>query len=176
MRKLTFSGFLQKYVRELSEQNTMSLYKLANEATRKNPRLREPLLLYALFKDKADVLLSATKDKQLHTEYASLLELFDKARMLEALMSQSSNLPSGYLKIWKSYLSEKNRIATDNQTKVLMRNQIVRLQNEKHVTNYRLYVDLGLNPGNLNAFLKHGDSSKLSLDTSRKVLNYLEMR
>lgn len=176
MRELTFPGFLQKYVCQLSEQETLSLYKLANEAAGKNPRLREPLLLYALFSGKKDVLLNATKDKRLHSEYAELLRHYDKALMSKKLKEHSSNLPSGYLKVWKSYDSEKNRMATDNQTKVLMRNKIVRLQNEKQVTNYRLYTDLGLNPGNLNAYLKHGDGSKLSLDTSRKVLNYLEMR
>ena len=176
MRELTFSGFLRKYVCELSEQETMSLYKLAKEASVDNPRLREPLFLYALFSDKTNVLLNATKDKRLNAEYSDLLKYFDKTYMLAALKEQNSKLPSGYLKVWKSYVSEKNRMATDNQTKLLMRNKIARLQNEKQVTNYRLYKDLGLNPGNLNAYLKHGDSSKLSLDTSRKVLNYLEMR
>jgi hypothetical protein len=176
MRELTFSGFLRKYVCELSEQKTMSLYKLAKEASVNTPRLREPLFLYALFSDKTDVLLNATKDKRLHAEYSDLLNYFDKAHLLVALKEQNSRLDSGYLKVWKSYVSEKNRLSTDNQTKLLMRNKIVRLQNEKQVTNYRLYTDLELNPGNLNAYLKHGDSSKLSLDTSRKVLNYLEMR
>lgn len=75
-----------------------------------------------------------------------------------------------------SYLSEKNRTVTDNLTKALMWNKISRLQNEKHVTKYILYTDLKLNHGNLNAYLKHGDCSKLSLDTTRKILRYLENR
>jgi len=96
--------------------------------------------------------------------------------MASALRAQSRKLPAEYLKVWKSYLSEKNRTVTDNQAKALMWNKIARLQNEKQVTNYRLYTDLELNHGNLNAYLKHGDSSKLSLDTTRKVLQYLENR
>lgn len=176
MRELTFSGFLQKYVRDLSEQNTLNLYKLTAETASKNPRLREPLLLYALFADKSDVLLMAAKDKKLHAEYADVLNRFDKQQMASALQAQSRKLPAGYLKVWKSYLSEKNRTITDNHTKALMWNKISRLQNEKQVTNYRLYTDLQLNHGNLNAYLKHGDSSKLSLDTTRKVLQYLENR
>lgn len=42
------------------------------------------------------------------------------------------------------------------------------------VSNYRIYTDLKLNPGNLNAWLKHGDSSKVSLYTARKTLQYME--
>lgn len=176
MRELTFSGFLHKYVRDLSEQNTLNLYKLTAETASKNPRMREPLLLYALFADKSDVLLRVAKDKKLHAEYDDVLNQFDKQQMASALQAQSKKLPAGYLKVWKSYLSEKNRNITDNQTKALMCNKISRLQNEKQVTNYRLYTDLKLNHGNLNAYLKHGDCSKLSLDTTRKVLQYLENR
>ncbi len=174
MRELTFQGFLQKYMRDLSEQNTLNLFKLTSEAASKNPRMREPLLLYALLADKSDLLLRAAKDKKLHAEYADVMNRFDKRQMVSALQSQSRKLSPEYLKVWKSYLTEKNRTVTDNRTKELMWNKISRLQNEKRVTNYRLYTDLKLNPGNLNAYLKHGDSSKLGLDTTRKVLQYLE--
>lgn len=35
---------------------------------------------------------------------------------------------------------------------------------------YRLYTDLKLNPGNVNAWLKHNDSSKMSLDCARQIV------
>ena len=54
-----------------------------------------------------------------------------------------------------------------------MRSRILRLQKERNVTNYRLYTDLKMNPGNLNAWLKHGDGNKISLDRARDVLRYL---
>ena len=132
--------------------------------------------MYSLYSDKSELLLRATKDKKLYAEYADVLKRFDKYKMTEALKTRSAKLQSGYMKVWKSYLSEKNRTAADGQTKLLMRRKIVRLQDQKQVTNYRLYTGLKLNPGNLNAYLKHGDGSKLSLDTSRKVLKYLENR
>ena len=50
MKELTFVGFLSLYVRELSMSGTNSISKLASEAATDNYRLREPLLLYALFK------------------------------------------------------------------------------------------------------------------------------
>ena len=56
MRKLTFKGFLKKYVAELAGVQTASVHKLADCMT-ENPRLKEPLFLYALAFDKVDWLL-----------------------------------------------------------------------------------------------------------------------
>ena len=46
MRKLTFEGFLKQYVAELSGVQTASVHKLA-DCLNENPRLKEPLFLYA---------------------------------------------------------------------------------------------------------------------------------
>ena len=35
-------------------------------------------------------------------------------------------------------------------------------------------ADLQLNPGNVNAWLKHGNSEKLSLNNARMMLRYVE--
>ena len=43
----------------------------------------------------------------------------------------------------------------------------------KNMSNYRIYKELNLNPGNANAFLKYGDVSKVSLDTARKILAFV---
>lgn len=174
MRELTFRGFLGKYVRSLSGQNTNSLYKLAAETVNENPRLREPLFLFALYSDKMDVLLQATKDASLHAEYSRMAVQYTRDKMTKALTDSSPDLPFDYLKVWKSYLSQKNRGQSDDHTKELMRQKVKRLQAQHGVTNYRIYTDLKLNPGNLNAWLKHGDCEKVSLDTARKTLRYVE--
>ena len=54
MRKLTFEGFLKQYVTELSGVQTASIHKLAN-CLHENPRLKEPLYLYALVFDKVNL-------------------------------------------------------------------------------------------------------------------------
>lgn len=69
MRELTFKGFLAQYLKRLSKSNTNSLYRLAEEASSDNPRLKELLLLFALYSDKQTVLLQATKDQNLLAEY-----------------------------------------------------------------------------------------------------------
>ena len=64
MRKLTFEGFLKQYVVELSGVQTASVHKLADCMT-ENPRLKEPLYLYALAFDKVDLLLRYTVNRLL---------------------------------------------------------------------------------------------------------------
>jgi hypothetical protein len=51
---------------------------------------------------------------------------------------------------------------------------VLKLQGSTGVTNYRLYADLGLNHGNMNAWLKSGDPKKVSLDVARRAVEYLE--
>ena len=174
MRELTFRGFLTQYVRQLSEQKTNSLYKLAAEAGSSNPRLREPLLLYAVYTQKEKVLLQATKEPNLRMEYQRMVTLYTANMMTELLEQASPKLPAKYHKVWRSYQSRRNRGQADEHTKELMRQKVKRLQAQKGVTNYRIYTDLKLNPGNLNAWLKHGDADKVSLETARRTLRYLE--
>ena len=174
MRELTFKGFLTQYVRQLSTQETNSLYKLSAEASSTNPRLREPLLLYAVFSKKQDVLLQATKDANLHEHYLRLVTQYTEEEMAKLLKQTSPCLPAEYHKVWNSYQNRKNRNQADNHTKELMRKKVKRLQEKTGVTNYRIYTDLKLNPGNLNSWLKYGDGDKVSLTTARETLRYVE--
>ena len=57
MRKLTFEGFFEAVCgRAFSGVQTASVHKLA-DCLSENPRLKEPLFLYALAFDKVDWLL-----------------------------------------------------------------------------------------------------------------------
>jgi len=174
MRELTFRGFLKKYVRSLSRSDTNSIYRLATEAASDNPRLQESLFLYALFSDKEQTLLSATKSPKLRQKYFDLLKKYNLKSMERHLRNSSPELPAGYVKVYKSYLSVKNEKQRDDHTKFLMRNRIVQMQREKGISTYRIYTDLRLNHGNINSYIKHGDCSKLSLESARNVMHYLE--
>ncbi|MCL2655036.1 MAG: transcriptional regulator [Coriobacteriia bacterium] len=171
MRKLSFKGFLARYLQELSGQNSLRLSHLARQAESENPRLREPLLLYAAVTGATHALLAALQDGKLKTEYSYLLTLGN----LENLLRNDDNrLPERYRKVYRSYQSVRDRQNADDHTKQLMWRKVRGLQEKKRVSNYRVYTDLQLNPGNANAFLKHGDTSKLSLNTAREMLRYLE--
>ena len=174
MRELTFRGFLTQYVKQLSAQETNSLYKLAAEVSKSNARLREPLLLYAVYSEKQDVLLHATKDPAMYETYQVIVSRYDANAMTALLETSSSALPTEYHKVWRSFQSQKNRGQSDDHTKELMRIKVKRLQERCGVSNYRIYTDLNLNPGNVNAWLKHGVADKVSLETARRALRYVE--
>lgn len=171
MRKLTFKGFLKKYVAELAGVQTASVHKLADCMT-ENPRLKEPLFLYALTFNKVDLLLRHTATSAVAAEYEQLSNRYSLAQMLLLLENQSHELPEGYLKVWRSYCSVRDAVLADNDTKELIHRRVLELQKKKKLTNYRLYTDLKLNPGNVNAWLKHNDSSKMSLDCARQIYKY----
>ena len=171
MRKLTFEGFLKQYVAELSGVQTASIHKLAN-CLQENPRLKESLYLYALAFDKVSLLLRYTESKECLAEYEWLSSNYSLEQALALLQNQSAELPEGYRKVWRSYCSVRDAALADNDTKELIHRRVVEIQQKKHLTNYRIYVDLKLNPGNVNAWLKHNDSSKMSLDCARQIYKY----
>ena len=171
MRKLKFEGFLKQYVAELSGVQTASVHKLA-DCLNENPRLKEPLFLYALAFDKVDLLLRYTANSTIAAEYEQLSNLYSLEQMLVLLEKQPPELPEGYLKVWRSYCSVRDAVLADNDTKELIHRRVLELQQKKKLTNYRLYTDLKLNPGNVNAWLKHNDSSKMSLDCARQIYKY----
>ena len=174
MRELTFRGFLARYVKELSISNTNSLYRLVEEASCDNPRLKAPVLLFALYSGKQTVLLQAAKDQNLLAEYQKMVSQYSVDMMTQMLEDNDSALPNEYQKVWRSFQTQKNRGQSENHTKELMRLKIMRLQEQSGVSNYRIYTDLNLNPGNVNAWLKHGVPDKVSLETARMILHYVE--
>ena len=174
MRELTFVGFLRRYVRELSMSGTNSMSKLAREAATDNYRLREPMLLYALFTDNSALLIKSIDNEALIEQYNAILNKYSKVQMLQALKENDPSLPAKYRKVWRSYLAQKNRKETDAQTKELIRQRILSMQKEKGVSNYRIYKTLGLNPGNINDWLKNGAGEKVSLSTARKAFVFLQ--
>ena len=171
MRELTFPGFLKSYVRELSLSHSTGVRVLAKEAAERNSRLREPLYLYALLTGQIELLQKSVRGTALAAAYKELPD--DPAEMEKQLRAEPSELPEAYRKVWHSYLVYRERGKRDEETKELIRRQIVHLQAERGVSNYRLYTSLGLNPGNLNAWLKHGDGKKVSLKTARAVLEQI---
>ena len=174
MRQLTFPGFLNRYVRDLSTENTGALYSLVDETMNGNYRLKEPLFLYALATGREKTLLKAAKGSFLEKEYEQLRNRYSYPDLLKAFQMVPCDLPDGYQKVWRSYVSEVGAYERDCRVKELMRKRIVALQEEKHIRTYRISKDLQLNNSNINAWLKNGNETKAALGTARRILDYLE--
>jgi hypothetical protein len=170
MRELTFVGFLKRYIKELSLNNSTNLSKLAQELS-DNPRLREPLFLYVVFIDRQKTIRQELINDK---EYSSFIKRYDKKILLELLNESSKELKEEYLKVWKSYLTEKNKPESDYHTKELILKNVLKLKNTKKISNYRIYTQLNLNHGNINAWLKNGECNKVSLEIARKVLRFTQ--
>lgn len=171
MRKLTFKGFLSQYVKNLSYSNTLDIKRLAKEATTNNLRLRAPLVLYALASSKKDQLIDALSDCSNASDMVKMLDFFESSD-LETQLGKG-NVPEDYSKVWNSFLVARNAPKRDDDLKGAMRKMILRVQAEKKCSNYRVYTDLKLNPGNINSWLKNGDSSKVSYHTAEQIMNYV---
>ncbi len=171
MRKLTFKGFLASYVRELSFAGTVDIAVLAGEVSSGNMRLRAPLLLYAAAHGKTARLRTQLAAKGCGEELMNMLARLENTDLEEAL--KAGELPEEYCKVWNSYCVRRDGPAHEDTLKAAMRRKIIQMQNTKRCSNYRLYTDLKLNPGNINAWLKHGDSAKVSYRTAERMITYL---
>ncbi len=164
MRALTLKGYLEQQLCELSDCKSKSLYKFAGLA-QNNARLREVLCLYiSLYVD--DKLKN-----QLTKKFTYLSEFCE--RLSGKSLNDFDDSLSEYKTIYENYLNRKNSKQNDNKLKKLMQKRIVELKTEKGISNYRIYKTLNLNPGNVNAFLKNADVSKVGLNTVRKMLAYV---
>ncbi|MDR0499779.1 MAG: hypothetical protein LBG97_00825 [Coriobacteriales bacterium] len=173
MRRLTFTGYLKRYCCELAGDDTQSMFKLCNLAATNSPRITEPLFLLVAMNGKVKNLLAAAKATRLEKEYTQISISFPTAsHILRALEENDKQLPVRYHKVYRSYLSRANRIKTDRDVSLLMREKTLAAMREKKLSKYRIYTDLELNPGNINAFLKYGDATKVSRDTARAIMEY----
>ena len=171
MRKLTFKGFLSQYVKKLSYTNTMNLKRLAEEAATSNYRLRAPLVLYSLATGKDRQLLSFLQSN--HSTIDAQNALLDLSRGSLEERLEGGFAPDEYTKVWSSFLVARDAPKRDDNLKIAMRKKILSIQKEKNCSNYRVYTDLHLNPGNINSWLKNGDSTKVSYQTAEKIMNYV---
>lgn len=161
MNQITFNNYLKDYLRMVSQKHTLSVHTLFKHS-KKNVRIIDPLILYCVYNNKTDVLNKYTK------EYMHLYE-----RILNCNYDFSEFDDFYFEKIYDSYLHTINRVNYDKDIKAKIREQILALQKEKNVSNYHIYNSLNLNHGNINAFLKNNDTSKLSLETAKRIMYFV---
>lgn len=174
MRRLTFTGFLQSYVRALSGESTLSLRRLA-AASAAEPRLVEPLLLWAAVTDRAEQLSPLLESRvALQHELWELARLHGAELLEDALAREDPRLRPEYAKAWRSYVARRDAVERDKDVRLEVRKRVLQLEARKKVSRYRMAKDLGLNPGNLHAYLAQGVPTKLSLDRVAELVRYLE--
>lgn len=176
MRQLTFKGFLGAYVAHLAGRKTTSLTELAS-LLESNMRLREPLVLWAVENKRGDRLAALlSDDEQARAELRMLTSLRERGRLEESLSRGDSDLRPEYLKVWQSFVVRRDAPLRDERLKLAARERVLALEVTRQVSRYRMAKDLGLNQGNLHAFLSQGNPKKLSLQHAYELVDYLEAR
>lgn len=169
--KQTFEGFLKRYCVELSGENTISLSKLCRLAASEIPRLAEPLFLLALARKKGDYLVGLSCNTRLENDYRiwnRKAQGFDSA--LE--FAESEHAPARIRSVAQAFHAQDDALNADRRIVALMRDKTLAALSSSAVTRYRLCKDLGLNKGNVYAYLA-GDTTKVSRSTARRIMEYV---
>lgn len=175
MRPLTFKGHLDRHVQELAGKQTRSLAELAAIA-RRRPDFTEPLFVWAAKTGRAARLSRYLEHRPaLRGELANLATLEQQGRLDSVLADPDSGLRAEYTRVWEDYAYRRDARKREAEEKLSARMRVLALEANRHVTRYRMAKDLGLNPGNLHAFLAHGDPNKISLKRVSDLLGYLEV-
>ena len=170
-RSLKFENFLLKYCQKLTDCNTTSLLKFANELD-KNPRAEEPVLLYAL-QNKRDLnKFERMLRSDLQAKFNELKLEYQQFDSLDEMFLYSNNLSVDFKKVYSAYKYRLQETSANNPTKDSYRDFFEKKLKETNLTNYRVCKDLKLNLSNFTFFLK-GQNEKLSLENCEKVYNYL---
>lgn len=174
MRPLTFFGYLRTYVPRLADMDSQALSKLAERLSQR-PRATEPLLLLAVVSGRTEETQTLLSTKPRLLAELELLTRLEMAGDLEgALEREDPRLRPEYHKVWRGYVVRRDAGRRDADLKLEARRRVLQLEKSKSVTRYRMAKDLGLNQGNLYAFLAQGNVSKLSLERAYQLVEYLE--
>ncbi|MCL2150697.1 MAG: hypothetical protein FWH50_00520 [Coriobacteriia bacterium] len=186
MRRPSFSRWIKNQLMLLSGFSRFDLRKLAAAAQSSKPRLIEPLLLYARAANCTDRLLGLVWRDDVRKQYLDTLETIGASDLeslalfgLEAGLEKSpviKQLPRDYVKFLRSFQVAYRQPEIKSQSKQLRWDRSRALQLEKGIGSSEICRDLGLNLGNVNAYLKYGALEKVSLEKATEIMKYLYSR
>lgn len=168
---LTFLGFLRQYVKELSGESTLSIKRLAS-CCGDFPKLREPLFLYAVFSGQLQTLRSALQAES-NESLQKLCDDFGNIVTLDMLQQKNELLPERMYRVWTSYISVRDRTATENHLKELICQKVLSSLSSKRVSVYQVCKDLKPSQSNVSRWLNHGNPNAISYENAERVLDYL---
>ena len=166
---LTLKGFLRGYCRELTGLQTDNLRKLLGAVLDNAPSAAEALMAFAAAQGKGGYLAQLAAGSQLEGEYRSFAQLCLTLGTAEAAL-QSEEAPPRFHKVWSAFLARRDAIQADRRIIALMREKTLAALASSGRTVYSLCGELGLNRGNVYAYLNAGDVTKVSRATAHRIL------
>jgi hypothetical protein len=172
MKVQSFHQFLRNYARSMNSEETLSLAKAEQWAT-DNSRFLTLMSILFLFDEKALSKLEKNKEK-----YRTLYSAYQSAKSKYAHMdfdrlNEYVNGLDAFDELRKTYLSYQRLVLNrKNAIKLNLYEEIQDFKAQKKISNYRIYTDLHLNPGNTNDFLKNKRIDKLSEENVNRIYTY----
>jgi hypothetical protein len=173
MRRPNFIGWVSRELKYLSGEDTLNLRRLTWLAQTSVPRLRERVVLYAIATNRTEKLRGYIYDEALLSELGVVEETLQNCDFNRINNADLNGIPERYTKAIKSYHAAYNKITVRNNSKQMRWKKTVLLQKMKCISNADIYHDLGLDAGNINAYLKNGDIDRVSLSTATDIMNHL---
>jgi Fic family protein len=172
MRRPHFKQWLSKELKYLSGEDTVALRRLAYLAQTSIPRLRERLVLYAIEINRAERLKGFLYNSNYLEELETVQRIIGNDSACALDEKTLTCIPARYQKAISSFNAAYRQIDTLKESKRLRWQRTVRLQKEKGISNADIYKQLGLDPGNINAYLKNGDMDRVTLNTATTIMKY----
>lgn len=168
---LTLKGFLRGYVRELTGLETDSLKRLLEATLNSAPAAEEAVMAFAAAQGKAAYLAKLAKGTRLEEPYREASERIDQSTDLESFFVDAGSTER-YRKVWLAYCAKKDAIKADRRAILLMRDKTLEAMAATQHSIYGVCKELGLNQGNVYAYLNKGDASKVSRATARRIMEF----
>jgi len=173
MRRPNFKGWVSRELLNLSEENTLNLRRLAFLAQNKTPRLRERLVLYAIETGQAERLRCFLYKKEMIDELKTLDKVLKGKNLNDPDIFQSIQISDRYKKAFLSYKAAYEKNDARNESKKLRWEKSVELQKRKGISTAQICSALGLDTGNISAYLKRADIDRISLEKATDIMKYL---
>lgn len=168
---LTFRGFLKGYCSDLTGIDTTNLRKLVAACNDGAPAAAEAVFVFAAIQNKEKYLAELAAGTWMENTYRSAAAEVAAHGCVEDWL-QSESTPQRFRKVLLAYAAKKGASAADRRVISLMREKTLAALQASGTTAYRLCSDLGLNRGNVYAYLGRGDATKVSRATARRIMEY----
>jgi len=173
MRRPNFKGWVSRELAYLSGENTLNMRRLAFLAQTKGSRLWERLALYAIATGQVERLRGFLYNEEMIADLDSLAGELGNTDFNDPQNIEKLHMPARVQKALLSYKAAYKKIDSRNESKRLRLEKIVALQKKKGIPTARICKALGLDSGNVSAYLKHADIDRLSLENATNVMKYL---
>ena len=176
MRRPVFDRWIKREVLRVSGARVFNLRHLAAQAQSTTPELAAPLLLHAYVTGSLQRLMDYVYRDDVRADFERVATILSgrNVAMLALRKKPPAPLPARYADVLAAYRAAYYRPEAEAAEKRDRWTRITQLQAQKGIGNAEVYRALDLDPGNTNAFLKHGTASRVSLAATADILHYLE--